>query len=309
MAAGASAPPAVVVRGLVKRYASTTALDGFDLEIPRGAVCGVVGPNGAGKTTAFAAIAGLVRLDAGSVRLFGEGPFEPRRHAGRLGLMPQDASPSPHATLAQSLTYYARLQGKGPDEARREAQRWLSRVGLEGREQSKLRQLSHGMRRRVSLAQALMGEPELILLDEPLSGLDPELVAQVRDLLSERRGQATLVISSHVLSELEELCDYVAFVEAGRCARQGTMASVRRADVLIGFRLSQAPDLQRLKAEVEGASFDWREPMLEVVVDAEQPIERHNARILRSLLDSGVGVLEVSLGESLERSYLARRRS
>jgi ABC-type multidrug transport system ATPase subunit len=222
--------------------------------------------------------------------------------------MPQDASPSPHASLLQSLTYYARLQGRGPDEARREAQSWLSRVGLEGRGQSKLRQLSHGMRRRVSLAQALMGEPELILLDEPLSGLDPELVAQVRALLSERRGRATLVISSHVLAELEELCDYVVFVEAGRCARQGTMASVRRADALIGFRLSQPPDLRRLEAEVEGASFEWSAPELKVAVDSSLPIEQHNARILRSLLDAGVGVLEISLGESLERSYLAGRR-
>ena len=114
----------VVLADVVKRYGKLAALDGLSLAIPRGAACAVIGPNGSGKTTMFAVIAGLLAIRSGSVELFGEGPFDARRHAGRLGLMPQDSAPSPHATLLQSLRYYAELGGLPPGEARREAELW-----------------------------------------------------------------------------------------------------------------------------------------------------------------------------------------
>lgn len=307
MSDSASGAQALVARDLRKRYGRISALSGLDLEIPAGVTCGLVGPNGAGKTTAFAAFAGLVALDAGQVTLFGEGPFDPVRHAGRVSLMPQDSSPSSHATLAQSLRFYAELQGMTRAAARREADAWLDRVRL--REQANRRpgELSHGMRRRLNLAQALMGQPELILLDEPTSGLDPELVAEMRDLLLERRGEATLIISSHVLKELEAVCDHVVFMDAGRRVRQGSMKSLRQASGRVKLVLEVEPDLPLLRERVPGVAFEWSAPELRATVDDSRTMAEHNARILGALLEAQVGVLHLEVGESLEAAYLKVR--
>jgi ABC-type multidrug transport system ATPase subunit len=223
--------------------------------------------------------------------------------------MPQDSAPSPHASLLQILCFYAELQGLSRRDARREADEWLGRVRLGDRAGHRLGQLSHGMRRRLNLAQALMGRPELILLDEPTAGLDPELAAEVRGLLSERRGLATIIVSSHVLSELEELCDHVVFMERGRQVQQGSMRSMRRASGLVRLRLSTEPDLDRLRAEIGDLPCEWQDPELRVTVDDSLSPEAHNARILRALLDADVGVLQLELGESLEAAYLASRRT
>jgi ABC-type multidrug transport system ATPase subunit len=298
---------AVVTSDLVKRYGKTVALDGLSLAIPRGSICAVIGPNGSGKTTAFGLIAGLLVPDAGSVGLFGEGPFDASRHAGRLSLMPQDSSPSPHATLKQSLRYYGELQGMDRETARRQTDHWLERVQLSDRGGFKQSQLSHGMRRRFSVAQAFLGHPELILLDEPTSGLDPELAAEMRSLFSERRGQATLLISSHVLSELEGLCDYAVFIEHGRVVRQGSMHSLLQADTLVRVTLKAKPDLEQLARQIGSSHFDWKAPELCVRLSGGQAVEAANAQILRALLDQGVGILGLEAGQSLEASYLATR--
>lgn len=298
----------IVTRELVKRYGKVIALNGLSLAIPRGSICAVIGPNGSGKTTAFGVLAGLLKSDGGSVELFGEGPFDARRHAGRIGLMPQDSLPSPHATLLQSLRYYAELQGLSRDAARQQAEHWLGRVRLGDRGGNRQGQLSHGMRRRFSLAQAFLGEPELVLLDEPTAGLDPELVAEMRSLFSERRGQATLLISSHVLSELEGLCDYAVFIEAGRLVRQGSMQSLLQADTLVQISLVGQPDLEQLARLIPSASFEWRPPQLHARLSGGQTVEAANAQILRVLLDQGVGISSVEPGQSLEASYLATRQ-
>lgn len=293
---------------VVKRYGRRVALDGLSLSVPRGAICGVIGPNGSGKTTLFAVLAGLLRPNAGSVELFGEGPFDARRHAGKLGLMPQDAAPSPHATVEQSLRYYAALAGLDAAAAKRDASQWLERVRLQDRKSSRLGELSHGMRRRFSVAQAFLGHPELVLLDEPTAGLDPELAAEMRALLAERRGNSTLLVSSHVLSELEDLCDHAVFIDNGRLVRQGPMRELLQSDSRVRLKLTRAPDLERLRRSVGALGLDWAEPVLDVRLRGDRPIDVTNAALLRELLDQGVGVLELLTGQSLEASYLATRR-
>ena len=299
---------AIVVRDVCKRYGGQVALDGLSLQIPKGALCAVIGPNGSGKTTLFGAVAGLLAIDAGSIELFAEGPYDAARHAGRLSLMPQDSLPSPHASLRQNLAYYAELQGFDASAARREAEQWLARVHLSDRANAKHSQLSHGMRRRFSVAQAFLGQPELILLDEPTAGLDPELAAEMRALFAEKRGQATLLISSHILSELEGLCDYAVFIEAGRKMREGSMQSVRHADTLVRLRLTSKPDIVELERQLQAVSVDWTDPVLSVRLSGNQPPQVCNAIILRALLERGVGVLSLEPGQSLEASYLATRK-
>src|SRR6185295_4123522 len=141
-----------------------------------------------------------------------------------------------------SLVYYGELQGLSGAEAKRDAELWLERVRLADRAHTRQGELSHGMRRRFSVAQAFIGQPELILLDEPTAGVDPELAAELRELFRQRRGLATLLISSHVLSELEELCDYAVVIEQGRCVRQASMQGLLRADTLVRVTVSSPPD-------------------------------------------------------------------
>jgi ABC-type multidrug transport system ATPase subunit len=299
---------AVRLVDVVKRFGRRRALDGMSLVVPRGATCGVIGPNGSGKTTLFAVLAGLLRPSAGSVELFGEHAFDARRDAGRLGLMPQDAAPSPHATLEQSLRYYATLMGQSDADAARDAGQWLERVRLQDRARSRQHELSHGMRRRFSIAQAFLGSPELVLLDEPTAGLDPEVAAETRELLAKRRGSATLLISSHQLSELEDLCDYAVFIDQGKLVRQGPMRELLQSDSRVRLKLTRAPDLARLRQRVGSLALDWDAPVLDVRLPGNRPIDAANAELLRELLDQGVGVLELSTGQSLEASYLSTRR-
>lgn len=299
----------VTLVDVVKRYGRQVALDGLSLSVPKGALCAVIGPNGSGKTTLFAVIAGLLKVNSGRVELFGEGgPFDAGRHAGRLGLMPQDAAPSPHASLLQSLCYYAELGGLGRRAARREAHEWLERVELADRARARPGELSHGMRRRFSVAQAFLGKPELVLLDEPTAGLDPEVAAEMRNLFVSHRGKATVLVSSHILSELEDMCDHAVFIESGRLVREGDMRSLLQTDTRVRLELSRRPELEALRQRLSVLALEWAEPMLDVRLSGDQPLEEATTALLRELLDQGVAVLGLETGQSLLASYLSTRR-
>ena len=217
---------ALETRGLVKRYGRQRALDGFTLDVPAGAIMGLVGPNGAGKTTWMMSVAGLLRLSAGEINVLGGGPFDPTRHAGRLAILPQDSELPLEMTPRALYEAFARLQGLGAREAKRAAAETLAAVNLADRADRTIRSLSHGMRKRVMSGQCFLGDPELILLDEPMNGLDPEEADRMRRLIRTGKGTRTVVISSHNLLDLERLCTHVAFVEAGRVTRVAEMAEL-----------------------------------------------------------------------------------
>jgi ABC-2 type transport system ATP-binding protein len=299
---------ALSLRGLVKRYGSRTALAGLDLEVPKGAISGLVGPNGAGKTTAFAVVAGLVRADAGAIDVLGDGPFDPVRHRGRLTLLPQDAALPSHLTVRQVLLHLARLQGMTRGEAALEADRRIDEVELRERGGSRIRTLSHGMRRRVQVAQALLGDPALVMLDEPTNGLDPHLVARMRDVFGAQRGRRTLVISSHVLSELEAVCDHVAFIEAGRAAAAGPIEQFTHAHARVRVTLEAEPPLDGIRARHPDVSFEADGYDLVCTAPDGLDVPALNALVLASLLELGVRIHSVSPGESLEEAYLRSRR-
>ena len=299
---------AVVLDRVVKRYGSVVALNGLSLEIPKGSIAALIGPNGCGKTTTMGVMAGLLRIESGSVDLLGKGPFSASEHAGRVSLMPQDSVPSTHVPIIDSLRYYAELQGLAPDKARQEAEHALKNVQLSDRARSRFGQLSHGMRRRFSIAQAMLGDPELVLLDEPTSGLDPELVVQIRQLIVEQRGQATLLVSSHILSELESMCDYAVFVERGVVVRQGSMEELTAKSSVVRYTLSREPDLNALGASLLGSTLDWSAPCLTVRAPKSQTVEETNRACLRALLDMDIGIVKVDPGHSLEAAYMQLKR-
>jgi len=302
---------ALELKGVVKTYGSRRALDGLDLVVPRGTIFGLVGSNGAGKTTALAVTVGLLRRDAGSVSLFGEGPFDPSRHAGRVTLLPQDSRLPLHARAEDLLWFYGRLQGLAEGALRESIDEVLEWVHLNDRRRSPVRTLSHGMMRRLTIAQAFLGRPELVLLDEPMSGLDPREAARIRAILKRRHDAQTVVISSHNLHELETLCDGAAFIEAGKLVRQDSMDTLTRRSRRVTYFLEPAGlplPMEELKQSLPGATWeqalDGAELTVRFLEEAARATEV-NARVLEVLLRHGVGVLEIRRGSNLESEYFS----
>lgn len=293
---------ALTLKGVRKAYGKIQALDGLDLEIPRGVICGLVGPNGAGKTTTFGVIGGYVRPDEGAVSLLGEGPFDPSKHGGRVALLPQDCELNPHMPVRESLEFLARLQGMDRRTAQADTDRVLELVDLRDRAQMKIRQLSHGMRRRVSVAQAFLGSPELVLLDEPTAGLDPDQVLRLRTLFLSQRGRCTLVISSHVLAELEQSCDYVVRMAAGRCVQSGPMDQVTQRRSMV--RIQIQGDVQAAAALLRDFEPTLQGDELILRCGVGQGPEQLNAQILPILLAAETKLLQIRTGESLEAALL-----
>lgn len=195
-------------------YSGKVALSDVNFELDAGEPIGLVGPNGAGKTTLLNILSGFLRPTAGTVKLFGYPPGASEL-TGKVSALPQDARLDPSLTITEQLVFYARLQGLTRQQASSEASRVLEAVSLTEVAQEKPEALSHGMAKRVAISQALIGKPDLILLDEPTAGLDPVNVRTVRTIISEQSSATTFIISSHDLSELDRLCQQVLLLAKG----------------------------------------------------------------------------------------------
>ena len=301
---------ALATRDLVKRYGRRRALDGFTLAVPRGAMMGMVGANGAGKTTWMMAVSGFLRISSGAIDLLGRGPFDAAVHAGRFAILPQDSEPPLEAKPADLLYRYARMQGLPAEAARRTATEMLEAVNLADRARSSMRSLSHGMRIRVRLAQCFLGSPEVVLLDEPLNGLDPVEADRIRRFLRARRGRQTIVISSHNLNDIETLCTHVAFVEKGRVAKTVLMDAITRTVGRVTFTLAARPsDMEALSAAAPGVSFEWSDADKSLACSFGEDaggIAAVNRRLLPALL-AQTDIVAVTPGQSLEQAYLGMR--
>lgn len=304
--------PALSIRGLHKRFGRFHALNGLNLELAPGAVCGLIGPNGAGKTTLMLTCGGLLRADRGEVSLLGDGPFDPVRHAGRVALLPQDSAFPPDSTPGEMLVYFGRLQGLAAAAAVRAAADMLEAVHLADRAGSPIRTLSHGMRKRLMVAQCFLGNPALVLLDEPLNGLDPVEAARVRDYIQHRRGGAALLISSHNLVEIERLCDCAVFMDAGRTVRADSMAALTRREAALNYELGgkPPPPLDALRAALPEVLFEFEKESRLVCrwEESRYTPEHVNRTVLKLLLDAGVDILALRRGEVLEREYLRQHQ-
>ncbi|MCL4533535.1 MAG: ABC transporter ATP-binding protein [Bacteroidetes bacterium] len=219
--------PIIEARQLRKVYGNgKVALDGLSFEVRRGEVFGFLGPNGAGKTTAVKILTGLVAPTAGEARVFGLPPGDPAAKA-RLGFLPEHFRFYDWLTGWELLDFYGRLSGLEAGRRRRRIQEALELTGLADAADARLHAYSKGMQQRIGIAQALLHEPELVLLDEPTSALDPLGRREVRDLIRRLKAEgATLFLNSHLLSEVEMVCDRVAIVDHGRVIRAGLMAEL-----------------------------------------------------------------------------------
>jgi ABC-2 type transport system ATP-binding protein len=217
------------VESLTHRYADLTALGEVSFDLPAGRVCGFLGPNGAGKTTAMRAIMGLVRPTEGRVRWRSQSVDAAVRR--RFGYMPEERGLYPKMTVRDHVVYLARAHQQRPAAARTLADEWIERMGLSERAGDRVEQLSLGNQQRVQLAAALVHEPELLVLDEPFSGLDPIGVTTMSAVLHERAAAGTAVLfSSHQLDLVEDLCESVVVLDRGRVVLQGAVDALKRSD-------------------------------------------------------------------------------
>jgi ABC-2 type transport system ATP-binding protein len=220
---------AVRAGGLSRRYGATRALDGVDLTLERG-ITGLLGPNGAGKTTLLSILATASEPDAGQVSVFGLDPRDAAERVEirrRLGYLPQELGYHRHFTVAAFLDYVAILK-EITDRRRRaeEVARVLAATGLEGRARTRIRALSGGMRQRLGIAQALLGQPDLLILDEPTAGLDPEQRLRFRELLSGLPGDPVIALSTHQADDIAAICPKVIVLLQGRVRFAGTPAEL-----------------------------------------------------------------------------------
>ena len=224
------ADPALDVRGLTRRFGDRVAVRELDLTVQVGDVYGFLGPNGAGKTTAMRCIMGLIRKDAGTVEVFGRSGREARAHVGAIIEVPAfHGWMSGRDNLRQAAWY----SGMGGAEAEREVSRVLERVGLGERGADHAAAYSHGMRQRLGIARALLGGPKLLMLDEPTNGLDPRGMREVRDLIRSLalHDAITVLISSHMLAEVQSVCNRVGIIQLGSLRAEGQVSQLLgRAD-------------------------------------------------------------------------------
>jgi len=221
--------PELELDGLRRRYGDVTALDGLTFGVPAGQVFGFLGPNGAGKTTTMRAIFGVTSLDSGEIRWRGKPVDELARRT--FGYMPEERGLYPSMRLLEQVEYFARLHDMPASPARKAAQHWIGRLGLGGREDARIDALSHGNQQRAQLAVALVHDPELLVLDEPFSGLDPGGVDDMSGILAERAAAGvTVLFSSHQLDLVEDLCEAVAIIHHGRLVVSGPVADLERGE-------------------------------------------------------------------------------
>jgi ABC-2 type transport system ATP-binding protein len=218
---------AVETHGLTKRFGATVAVDDVELLVPRGSAFGYLGPNGAGKTTLIRTLLGLTRADGGTISLLGiPVPAERSRALARVGAIVDEPLFHPHLTGRDNLRLLAAARGGDADQRIAPS---LARVGLADRAGDKVASYSMGMRQRLGVAACLLGDPELLILDEPMNGLDPAGMHEMRTMIASLAGEGrTVVLSSHLLDEVERTCDAVAIVDHGRVIRQGPIGELIR---------------------------------------------------------------------------------
>ena len=283
----------IETRGLTKTYGTVRALDGLDLSIPRGGVYGVLGPNGAGKSTLFRILLGLIRPTDGTANIM-NGPVGDIAHMRLTGSMIETPRYPPYMTARQVLRWLALEHGIAGTA---DIPLWLDRVGLSEAADRKVRGFSVGMMQRLGVAAALISKPELIILDEPTSGMDPPGIQEMRALIRSLAHDdgLTVILASHQLLEVQRVCDRVAILNKGRLVREGAVSELTAVGERLRLTLSPIGDAMIVLGDKGSGDGD--------VVLAD--IKRHEAPdLFRALIEKGVDVTEARwVGTDLEAIF------
>jgi ABC-2 type transport system ATP-binding protein len=290
----------IEVEGLTKHFGPVVAVEDLSLQVPRGGVFGLLGPNGSGKTTTMGMLLGLIKPTRGSIRLFGQDVGGMHQTAlRRIGAIVESPSFYPYLSGRANLRFF---QGIGQVGGPQEVDRLLELVDLSQRADSKYQTYSLGMKQRLGIAFTLLGDPELVFLDEPTNGLDPAGVAEVRDLIRRLGADGrTVVLSSHLLYEVEQVCDRVAILSRGRLIVQGSVRDLVRRQGTVRLKTTDDAEAQRILASlgwVSGVRVD------DGYLVAEAPPDRAGD-LTRALAREEVFVVEMAPSRvSLERYFL-----
>ncbi len=290
----------VETHALTKRYASVLAVDSLSIQVPRGGVFGLLGPNGSGKTTTMSMLLGLVSPTSGTFRLLGRDTRSGRQEAlHHIGAIVESPSFYPYLSGRMNLRYFQGIIGRGDSI---DIERLLDLVGLSSRAHSKFSTYSQGMKQRLSIAYAMLGDPDLLFLDEPTNGLDPAGMAEVRELIRHLSTEGrTVLLSSHLLHEVEQVCDRVAILSRGRLIAQGAMRDILQQRGAVRFTTT---DDTRAAAIISALPWVASVTAENGYLTAEAPPER-SWELTKALADQGVSVKEMApVQVSLERYFL-----
>jgi ABC-2 type transport system ATP-binding protein len=272
---------AVELRGVTKTFGGTTAVASLDLTVPRGALYGFIGPNGAGKTTSIRMIMSILFPDSGELRVLGRASALDAKD--KIGYLPEERGVYRKMRVAAYLAFIARLKGMPEKGLKQRVSAYVARVGLAGVEGKRCEELSKGMLQKIQFVAAIIHEPDLLILDEPFSGLDPVSTRQLRELiLAEHQRGATILFSTHVMQQAEEICDHVVMIHRGNKVLDDPVSSIRsRYDTraLVLEPLDAHADVARVRTLADVASCERHEGgaylvELRVGVDAAGAISR-----------------------------------
>ncbi len=302
----------IITQKLSKHFGPVKALDQVDLSVQKGTTTGLVGPNGAGKTTLFSLLCGFLKPTAGEIKILGHKP-DSAAIRGRISILPQDASLLKSLPVGKQLAMLAELQGLDKKSAHNEAIRVLKLVNLYESFNQLPERLSHGMLKRVAIAQALMGSPEIIMLDEPTAGLDPNTSDAIKSVIRQMGKTATIIISSHNLEVIEDLCEKIIILKKGRLHSHEVVADLTARTQALTFKLEKDPDPDvavifkdlPLVTEVKlGQAGQHR--MVVYYNDDDNPMAE--IEVIKCMAIAGISYREMVRGERLQDTVSDRMR-
>lgn len=261
---------AIAVEGIVKRYGDFTAVDHISFVVPRGTIFGLLGPNGAGKTTTIRMIMNIIAPDEGTISIYGKPSKEAA--ARSIGYLPEERGLYRKMKVLDHLVFLGEIRGLKAPIAKERSESWLKRLDLDSWKAKKVEELSKGMQQKIQFIGCVIHEPEILILDEPFSGLDPVNARTLKDLLLEFREQGkTAILSTHVMEQAEKLCDHIALLNRSRVVLEGPMAEIKRQHSGNKFLLRGNGDPARLEA-IEGVErITSRNGNIEVDLAATMP--------------------------------------
>ncbi len=282
---------AIRLSGVTKTFGKHRAVDSLDLEIPRGSIYGLLGPNGSGKSTTIRMIMGILGADSGTVELFGRDPDETRRQ--KVGYLPEERGVYRKMKVLELIAFMGEIRGLDPSDAKRRGGEWLDRLGLPEWADKKVEDLSKGMQQKIQFICTVIHRPELLILDEPFSGLDPINQDVLEEIVRDFHGQGTTILfSTHLMDQAERLCERVCLISKSKKVLDGGLRELKRAErrgvLAVGFEgddgWMRGPEVQR----IEGVGEDYHL----ILTDDADP-----AAILQRAITSGVSLRRYELVE------------
>lgn len=295
---------AVELEGVTKRYAGHTAIRSLSLSVPRGSIFGLLGPNGAGKTTTIRMLMNVAVPDEGWVRVLGQPAG--RELSGRVGYLPEERGLYKKMRVLDVLVFLAESKGVRSKDARRDARAWLAKLGLSDWEQKKVDDLSKGMQQKVQFVSAILHRPELVILDEPFSGLDPVNSQILKDTVVDlARSGCTVLFSTHVMEQAEKLCDALCIIARGEKVLDGKLAEIKRSHGGVHVVLAVEQWTSGLNAVVADRALVAKADNYGVYAELELAAGADSQRLLRCIIESGAVVTRFEITEaSLTRIFM-----